>query len=129
MSATATLPLTLYCKSCKKVMVELEVDPLKRNKVQYRYRGATIQCPHCQSNRAPRLEWGKGDTASGARGAQASATAGKPADEAEGRAATIEESPLDYGTMTKAELIALCEEEGISTSGTKADLVSRLTGE
>jgi hypothetical protein len=32
------------------------------------------------------------------------------------------------GVMTKAELQALAVERGLSTSGTKADLIERLTG-
>jgi hypothetical protein len=124
-----TVPLTLYCKACKEVIVELEIDVLQRNKVQYRYRSASLACPKCHSQRAPRMEWGKGDTASGARGAQGSSTAGKPADEADGRGATGSESPPDHGTMTKAELIALCEEQGLATGGTKDALVARLSGE
>jgi hypothetical protein len=126
---TGTVKLTLYCKRCKIAMAELDVPLANVNKVKYRYRGATIECPSCACNRAPQMEWGKGDTSSSARGAQDAPGAGKPADANEGRAATTQEAGVDYGTLTKAELIAHCEEEGISTSGTKAELIARLSGE
>jgi hypothetical protein len=34
----------------------------------------------------------------------------------------------DYESLTKAELEALCEERGLKKSGTKAELIARLTG-
>jgi hypothetical protein len=33
----------------------------------------------------------------------------------------------DLSTLTKAELVSLAEERGIDSSGTKADLIARLT--
>jgi hypothetical protein len=34
---------------------------------------------------------------------------------------------VDLTTFTKAKLMSICERKGLSTSGTKADLVNRLT--
>ena len=34
---------------------------------------------------------------------------------------------VDLTTFTKAKLISICERKGLSTSGTKTDLVNRLT--
>jgi len=34
---------------------------------------------------------------------------------------------VDLNTFTKAKLISICERKGLSTSGTKTDLVNRLT--
>lgn len=38
-----------------------------------------------------------------------------------------ESNDLDYNHYTKAELIELAQSEGLDTSGTKADLIERLT--
>jgi hypothetical protein len=34
---------------------------------------------------------------------------------------------VDLTTFTKAKLMSICERKGLSTSGTKTDLVNRLT--
>jgi len=34
---------------------------------------------------------------------------------------------VDLNTFTKAKLISICEQKGLSTSGTKTELVNRLT--
>ena len=36
------------------------------------------------------------------------------------------EAATDYSTLTKAELVSLAEEQGIDSSGTKADILGRL---
>jgi hypothetical protein len=40
----------------------------------------------------------------------------------------VEEEPVgaDYSTLKKAELVSLAEERGVSTEGTKADIIERL---
>jgi hypothetical protein len=47
-------------------------------------------------------------------------------------AAVVADEPFaptpDYESLTKAELEALCEERGLKKSGTKAELIARLTG-
>ena len=35
-------------------------------------------------------------------------------------------TPLDYNSMNKTELMTLCSQRGLSTAGTKADLIARL---
>lgn len=35
-------------------------------------------------------------------------------------------TPLDYASMNKTELMTLCSQRGLSTTGTKADLIARL---
>ena len=37
-----------------------------------------------------------------------------------------EEAPTDYASMNKTELMTLCSQRGLSTAGTKADLIARL---
>ena len=40
--------------------------------------------------------------------------------------APVEETPTDYESMNKTELMTLCSQRGLSTSGTKAELIARL---
>lgn len=39
------------------------------------------------------------------------------------------DEPTDLHSLTKAELVALAEQKGVDSSGSKADLVGRLGGE
>lgn len=38
------------------------------------------------------------------------------------------EPAQDYGSLLKADLVALAQERGLDSSGTKADIVARLEG-
>lgn len=38
----------------------------------------------------------------------------------------LPETPLDYNSMNKTELMTLCSQRGLSTTGTKAELIARL---
>ena len=40
---------------------------------------------------------------------------------------TADEYERDYSTLTKAELVQLAEEQGLDSSGTKADILGRLS--